>query len=192
MSQILHRKQRPSTCSSMLLAMYNLRLTQAGPMKATCCPPAAWAGPPHGQWAREAPRQLRAAPIGSACAEEKAAWGRGSYLPVAEHQLRAGQATRPLPDFVSEAEAFGHRQRGLDDEHVCPLLHLFPQHSAFPLRQDGVDAACKATRFFSLLPGSASEPHSIVVITTPWNRLLRRNSVPGHLGLQQHGDLSSV
>lgn len=77
----------------------------------------------------------------------------GTYLPVAEHQLRTGQAARPLPDFISKAEAFGHGQHGLDDEHVRPLLHLFLKHSAFSLRQDGVDPACKAIHLLNSLPG---------------------------------------
>lgn len=69
--------------------------------------------------------------------------GTTSHLPVAEHQLRAGQPTGPLPDFISKAEAFGHRQHGLDDEHVRPFLHFLLQHSTLSLRQHGVDSACE-------------------------------------------------
>ena len=52
-----------------------------------------------------------------------------SYLPVAEYQLWAGQATGPLPDLIGKAEALSHGQHGLDDEHVCPLFHLLLQQT---------------------------------------------------------------
>lgn len=70
--------------------------------------------------------------------------GLDFYLPMAEHQLRAGQATCPLPDFISKAKAFGHRQHGLDDEHVRPFFHFFLEHSTLSLGQDSIDPTCKA------------------------------------------------
>lgn len=79
-------------------------------------------------------------------ARRGAGTGGGRYLPVAEHQLRAGQAAGPLPDLVGEAEALRDGQHGPDDEHVRPLLHLFLQHPAFPLGQHGVDPTCKTAR----------------------------------------------
>lgn len=69
--------------------------------------------------------------------------GAAAHLPVAEHQLRAGQPTGPLPDLIGKAEALGHRQHGLDDEHVRPFLHFLLQHSTLSLRQHGVDSACE-------------------------------------------------
>ena len=72
-----------------------------------------------------------------------------SYLPVAEHQLWAGQATGPFPNLIGKAKALSHGQHGLDDEHVCPLFHLLLQHSSFSLWQDCVDPTCKAAHLLN-------------------------------------------
>lgn len=63
-----------------------------------------------------------------------------THLPVAEHELGAGQATGALADLVGEAEALGHGQHRVDDEDLRALLHLLAEHAALALGQHAVDA----------------------------------------------------
>lgn len=112
-------------------------------------------------WRRRAPRRRPGAgsPVCAAWCRGQAARGdprgregdAGCYLPMAEHQLRAGQTARPLPDLIRKPETLGDRQRGLDDEHVCPFFHFFLEHSAFSLGQDSIDPTCKATPLLNAL-----------------------------------------
>lgn len=60
---------------------------------------------------------------------------------MAEDQLWTGQSTGPLADLVSKSKALSDRQNGLDDEHVCPFLHLLMEDATLSLPQDTIYSA---------------------------------------------------